>query len=512
MGLRTVILKLHEPGKAKQKVMDEALINYNLALRFLLNKASSSFPELEEKFLGGNGRCNVLALTKWIDGDLSKELNKFAVQPFKDALKLDFASTVANYLRLGNTGSDAAFPAIRECPENAGRGKNHQSFGDFVKLYSIYFCRYDTKRSYCLLYNRAKDRYYVKLYLLNSANSRLTSDNSRNRDELEYIHKDGGMPGRSRKKEAYIIVPLSFGRWQEKFLKEAAEAPERFKTARLFKKKNEYYIAVSMETGGTGEIKTAAFMGVSRGLENKLNYTVVSLTGEILSSGPVKSREKDQNAQEIPIDELHASANFIAETAAFYKAQVIVQNLAGRGDGLSWLEDGQNQWLPGYKRKDYNRLIRLLDYKLPWRNLPPPVKVSAVNIFHHCWNCGLTFRKNRVNESLFICTGCGTTMDIDRLGSLNLARKLISYHGSKIKIKLSKEEEGIRFTNSILGLDFFAGNRENQLEALRNEISRIINAAKVPAEPSKGEVHRGRASLIKKLEIAGNFMDLLEYI
>lgn len=512
MGLRTVILKLHEPSKAKQKVMDEALINYNLALRFLLNKASSSFPELEEKFPGGNGRCSVLALSKWIGGDLSKELNKFAVQPFKDALKLDFASTLANYLRLGSTGSGAVCPIIPECPENAGGGKNCRSPGDFVKLYSIYFCRYDTKRSYCLLYNRAKDRYFVKLYLLNNANSRLAPDNSRHRDELEYIHKDGGTPGRSRKKEAYIIVPLAFGKWQEKFLKEAAEAPERFKTARLFKRKNGYYVAVSMETDGTGEIETAAFMGVSRGLENKLNYTVVSLAGESLSSGPVKSGDRDQNAPEIPMNELHASANFIAETAAFYKAQVIVQNLAGRGDGLSWLEDGQAQRLPGYKRKDYNRLIRLLDYKLPWKNLPPPVKVSAVNIFHHCWNCGLTFRKNRVNESLFICTGCGTAMDIDSLGSLNLARKLISYHGSKIKVKLSKEEEGIRFTNSILGLDFFAGNRENQLEALKNELSRIIDTAKVPAEPSKGKVHKGRASLIKKLESVGNFMELLEYI
>lgn len=253
-------------------------------------------------------------------------------------------------------------------------------------------------------------------------------------------------------------------------------------------------------------------MGVSRGLKNKLNYTVVSLEGEILSSGPVGSTGQCRSSSGIRINELHASANFIADTAAFYKAQVIVQNLTRMGDGLSWIEEGQDQCSPEYKRKDYNRLTRLLDYKLPWKDLPPPIRTSAVDIFYSCWNCGLNTRKNRLSKDFFICTGCGTAMEIDRLGSLNLAGKLIRYNASKIKIEISRTEEGVIFTNKLLGLDCFSSYRENQLERLKTEIQKIIEDSTDPADISGKRAQAGRMSLIKKLKSAGNFMDLLEYI
>lgn len=507
MSLRTVTLKLHKPSKAKQEIMNKALLNYNKALRFLINKAYANLPELEEKFSGKDGRQNVLALSKWIDGDLSLELNKFGVQPFKDSLKLEFGAAMANYFRLGNTkdgknGRDGGETGLNPDLNPSG----------FEKLRSVYFCRYDTKRSYCLLYDRGRDRYYAKLYLLNSADAREAPGCSRRSGELVHIHKNSGMVGKSGRKETYIIVPLSFGSWQEKVLKEAAQAPERLKTARLFKKNDEYYLSVSIAMGGEEIIKTAAFMGVSRGLKNKLNYTVLSHKGEILSRGPVSRPDKYRSPSGIPANELHEAANFIAGTAARYKAQVIVQNLTKKGDKLSWTENGQEQYHPAYKRSDYNRLARLLEYKLPWKSLPQPIKVSSVDIFYSCRNCGTNTKKNRFSKGLFICTVCGTAMDIDELGSLNLAGKLISYSSSRVKIKITKAGEGVFFTNEILGLDCFINYGENQLERLKKEIRETIDGAKSPMGMSGEKAHSGRTSLIKKLERAGDFMELLEYI
>lgn len=500
--VRTVILKLHKPGKTKQKIIDRALLNYNTALRFLFNKACRNLAELEERFHGKDGRGNMLALSKWIDGDLSLELNRFGVQPFKDSLKLEFAAGMANYLRLENARPGAAFSGLRNREED---GKNGMGS-------SIYFCRYDTKRSYCLLYDRIKDRYYAKLYLLNSADARKAPVRSLSGEGLAYIHKDGGSMEKSMRKEAYIIMPLSFGRWQEQILKEAAQTPERLKTARLFKKKNEYYLSLSIAMGGEETIRTAAFMGVSRGLKNKLNYTVVNHSGEILSSGPISSPNEYRSIPGICTNELHGAANFIAGTAVRCKAQVIVQNLAEKGDKLGWAENGQEQYQPAYKRSDYNRLTRLLDYKLLWRGLPPPIKVSSTDIFYRCRNCGTNSQKNRFSKELFICTRCGTAMDIDELGSLNLAEKLISYGSSKVKIKVVKADGGVFFRNEILELNCFISHEENPLGRLKKEIQKIIDGAESMAGKYGGKPHSRKMSLIKKLEHAGDFMRLLEYI
>lgn len=493
MGLRTVVLKLHKPSKAKQKIIDGALVNYNEALRFLLHRAYPDLPELEKKFKGKGGQYNILAMSKWIDSDLSRELNRFDVQPFKDSLKVEFATSIANCLRLWKNGPRPIIP-------------------DVGKLRPVYFCRYDTKRSYCLLYDTQKDRYYAKLYLLNSANSRIVQDNPSYREGLIHIHKDNRRLEKGTRKEAYIVVPLSFGKWQEKFIKEASEHPECFKTARLFKCSNEYYLAVSIEAGKSEDIKTSAFMGVSRGLKSKLNYTVADLNGEILLSGKVDIKEISQSSAKVSINELHAAANSIADTAAAYKAQVIVQNLNGKGDRLSWLENGENRQSADYRWKDYNRLIRLLDYKLPWRCLPQPVKVSSVDIFYTCWNCGLNSRRNRLNKDLFICTSCGAAMDIDSLGSINLARKLVNYNSSKIKVRVSKLEKGMVFSNRILGLDCFISYNENQHEGLKKEIQKIIEGSRDENTSSSEKEQATRRSLVKKLQNASDFMCLIEYI
>lgn len=493
MGLRTVVLKLNKPSKAKQKIIDEALVNYNRALEFLINKANSDWPELEQRFKGKNGRYNILALSKWIDSGLSLELNRFGVQPFKDSLRLEFAFTMANYLRTMGANPGAAFSDLK-----------------VSEPHPVYFCRYDTKRSYCLLYDEEKKRYYAKLYLLNGSNARAAAVGYDERERLVHIHKDRQVLERSRRKEAYIVVPLSFGRWQEKIIKEAAETPECFKTARLLRKNNEYYLALSIELNKSSDVKTAAFMGVCRGLKNELNYTVVNLKGEVLSSGIINTLDKGGNVPGIPLNKMHEAANIIADIAAEHKAQVIVQNLTQRGDGLCWSEDGREQHLPDYKRKDYNRLTGLLDYKLQWKCLPQPVKVSAVGIFYTCCNCGLNSKRNRFNKDLFICTGCGTAMDIDTLGSLNLAGKLIDYKSSKIKVKVSKADNGVLFTNKILGLDCFSGYGENQLERLKSHIQKIIDETKDDA--SKRKAHSVKMGIIKKLKSVENFMDLIEYI
>jgi putative transposase len=498
MGIRTIVLKLHKPSKAKQEIINKALLNYNKAFEFLIKEGNSNLSQLEQKFKGRSGHYNIMALSKWIGSDLSCQLNRFDVQPFKDSLRLEFAFTMANYLRAGRTYPGAIID-------------NLIIYGE-EKYRPIYFCRYDTKRGYCLLYDREKERYYAKLYLQNGANARAAGSQNPHRQGLIHVHKGKQMLERSKRKETYIIVPLSFGKWQEKILKEAAESPECFKAARLLVKNNEYYLAISIQSVDVVKIDTIAFMGVCRGLKSNLNYTVVNLDGEIISSGVINSAGKSQNTVGIPLNKMHEAANLVTDIAFSYKAQVIVQNLAQRGDGLSWTENGQDKYFPEYRRQDYNRLTRILDYKLQWRCLPAPVRVSPVGIYCTCWNCGNNSYRNRFNKDLLICASCGMTMDIDQLGSLNLAKKLIDYKSSKVKIKIAKTDNGIIFTNKILGLNCFISYNEDQKERLKNEIQKIIQNTKSEAKAIDHKAYASRVSLIRKLESAQNVMDLIEYI
>lgn len=505
MALRTIVLKLHKPSKVKQEIINEAIVNYNKALEFLINKASSNLLDLEQKYRKKDGQYNILSLSKWVDSDLSRELNRFNVQPFKDSLRLEFAYTMSNHLRTNGTNSKVLLPSLKVF-ENIGESSNRKdclNSDNIEKLHSIYFCRYDTKRSYCLLYDEEKGRYYVKLYLLNGSNARAQTVEYDKSERLMHIHKDRYMLERSRRKEVYIIVPLSFGKWQEKIIKEAAENPECFKTARLFRKNNEYYLAINMELNMSSDIKTSAFMGVCRGLQNELSYTVVNLKGEVLSSGMINTLDRNSNSSKIPLNKIYEAANIIADLAYINSAQVIVQNLNKNGDA-------QAQYLPKYKRWEYNRLTSLLDYKLEWKGLPKPIKVSSVGVFYTCSNCGLNSKSNRFNKDFFICTGCGAAMDIDVLGSLNLARKLIDYDASKVKIKVSKADDGIVFTNKILGLNCFSSYGENQSERLKNDIQKIINSEENEASNSKYDAIK--LSLVRKLKNVENFMDFIEYI
>lgn len=516
MGLRTIILKLHKPGKSKQMLLDKAITNYNIAFSFLLRKAYENLEEIQSRLSGNSSRFTTFALSKWIDKKTLKELNEYDVQPFKDSLKLDFGMTLASYLRLKEVEPEVGFPSMGDITAHIGS----------TGLRPIYFCRYDTMRCYCLLYDRKKDRYYVKLYLANNRNAKTVPDRSERCGRLVYIHKEGGIMENGRRKESFIIVPLSFGKWQEKVLKEALERPECLRTAKLYKKGGAYYLAVSIDTGDAASIKTINYMGISRGLKNKLNYTVVDQKGELLSQGTIADGNRKPEAvmqqykKGLPLNDLHVDANLITDIAVASKAQVIVQNLREKGDGITWgirdkdeLQAEYKQEIrPEYRMRDYNRLTGLLDYKLPGQGLPPPVKVSSVDIFATCCSCGRNSKSNRSMKDLFICVACGATMEIEKLGSLNLAKKLIHYNSSRIKIKVTRIHEGIWFTNKLLGLDLFSSYQEDQREMLKNEISGIIENIQEATKSSNRRTKTAKMSMVKKLSGAIDFMDVLEYI
>ncbi len=467
MGLRTIHLKLHKPGKLKREILQKAFENYNNAFNYLLKTAFENIEEIENNFKSPKGTYSTLSLSKWVSREISNELNKFDVQPFKDSLKLDFGMTMASYFVQKQTKPDMIFPNFRQ-----------DNTLEQEKLRPIYFCRYDTKRSFCLLYDSDSNKYFAKLFLMNVKSSKVRKIPADNR-ELVYISKNP-KPAKSLKKETFIIIPLSFGKWQENMLRQAIERPEILRTAHLLCKDDEYFLSLSINIPEEQEIKTVTFMGVSRGIRSDLNYTIVDVKGNTIKKGSLENCRNTNDRKQI----ICKMANSITDIAVKNKSMVILQNLVGKGDKLSWKEDGIVH-KPVYGCKLYNDLVRVLEYKLPQQGLPGPAKVSSVDIFHNCCVCGSNTRKNRFSETMFICTTCGASYSMDELGSRNLAVKLIKYEKTTFKLKARKTPEGMFLNNDLIGLELFVHKSENPYDRLRHEIKNLLEKKEDDSANSK---------------------------
>lgn len=234
----TIKLKLYKPSKRKKEIIDEAMKNYSLAYQFLLDRAFEDIKRIEKDFKDSRGRYSTMGVIRWIDKDLSKELNRFSIEPFKDALKFEFASTLVSYLNLKQNKKQVNFPCAYISDEKFEKMYDgilndileqkkdiFQCEAEIEKLIkknkpkSLFFGRYDKIRNYCLLYDEKHDRYFLKIYLLNSKSLERKKINVNENRELKYIFKGFEIVKDRSRRECFIIVPLSFGKYQEGFLK-----------------------------------------------------------------------------------------------------------------------------------------------------------------------------------------------------------------------------------------------------------------------------------------------------
>jgi putative transposase len=532
MAIRTITLKLHKPGKRKRNIIENAMRNYSSAYQHLLDRAFNEIEEIREQYRGKNGGYRANRLAKWVDKDLSRELNRFNVEPFKDSLKIDFGMTIAGYLNLREIQHKVGYPiayiseadwlnesqriieeyeaglkTCAECEKEIKRIIDKSS-----RFKPIFFCRYAVNRDYSLVYDSSNNRYYAKLYLLNVKSEDRNILKANNNKKFWHIYKDNKMLENSGRRERYILFPLSFGKWQESFLKEAFERPEMLKTARLLKKKDEFYLAVNVEIEETEKIKTNTFLGIARALSSSVHYTVIDSEMKVVDKAHITClHEKKKNGKNFCINDIHEIANSIVNIASQNQSQVIVESLVSKGDRLKWVKSGSREaYVPVLNCYNYNRLTDVLAYKLKEKGLPPPVKVSPVKIFYTCPKCGLSSRMNRFSKDLFICTSCGLNAGIETLGSLNLARKLCEYKSGALKVKIERTEGGTRFTNDILELDLYVNKSEDYQKEFVNEVNRIIREFYDNiGSYTKNSDFRKKYSLIKKIQEENDILKLL---
>ena len=528
MPMRTIVLKIYDPSSNKKKIMDEALLNYTKAFQFLLDKAKEDLKNIQQNYKDKLGRYNAKSVSKWIGSSLNGSLNNYSIEPFKDSIKIDFGAVISGYLNLISSGNNIEYPNVY-----IDKDKLNEEYEQLMKNYidgqvssegvnkktekmiwknsslrPIFFCRYATNRNYCLLYDSIKKRYFLKIYLMNLKNENRKKIENRNNRLLRYVNKNGEVFKLHGQTEGFLLLPLAFGKYQEEYLKIGIKNPDIIKTARLQKRKNEYFISINMEMDGNEITATQRYLGISRGIENTINYVVVDHEDNIEKYGFVKAEDK-----EIQLNYLHAIANKMVKLAKKKKCQVLMEKLIDRGDRLNWKNKKGKQFTAILGCYDYNRLYDILKYKLPENGLPPPIRVSGTGVFYSCPRCAHTSTRNRFSEGVFICTNCGMSMSIEEVGGINVARKLIKYKNSLIKLKISEVPEGTKFINKELGLEYLVEKNQEQNDMLRKEITETVD---VFYNNMNTEIHtesfKQKYSLIKKLESAEDVLKIINIV
>lgn len=483
--MKTIELKLYRPSLSKRNIMNEALENYSRAYAYLINKAIKEFDDIKDSYKSSAGYYKTNDIVKWISKETLKELNKFGVEPFKDSIKIDFSASLAGVLNNKiSRGIEGLQTNFRERP--------------------IYFCRYSKNRNYCLLYDEENNKYYAKIYLMNVKNEKRKKAVLNLGKTLRYITGDKELYKECDGKRSFIIVPLAFGKWQEEHLKEALKNPQILKTARLIKRKNEYYLAINIVREVEEAAEPVNFMGISRGINKAINYTIVDKMGSIIFEGC----EIEENFTK---DKLNSIANKLIKKAGEYKCQAIFERLIDKGDNLTFKDKQGKLYIPIMNCSSYNSLYDIIKSKLRANGMRSPIRVSAVSIFNTCPFCVRHSKANRFSSELLICTSCGKSIAVEKAGSINLARKLIHYSNEKIPIIVKNIDKRIAFINEEIGLEYYPANPFDCQAEFMKEIDNVIARfyENIALEKQK-ENYKKKLSLIKRLEANKNILKLIE--
>lgn len=480
MAYKTLTLQLYRPGRRKCALMDRALLRYSQALQELLSRCEYRIDALAES----GAQISQKMLLTLIDKKTLKDLNGFHVQPFKDSLKIEFAALAAAYIAQKRADPAARYPlayldaphyraAVSLCAdlaENSEKGRREFASAcskliDRVgRLRPLYFGRYAVNRDYCLLYDKFKDRFYAKLYLLNAADGYF-SKAAAGGLSLQYVAE--GMPamsGRDEKKR-YLVVPLAFGKKQYGDLKRALENPGLLHTARLTKRDGRYYLMVNIACGLAPALPAESTMGVSRGFFGGLNYTVCGPGGEILKQGRISGRAEPGQAA-------YLLCGRIVKIARENRSQVILEANGGKNDQLPARDEPARR----ISNWQYAALAAILQYRLPEQGLPPPVEVSANGLFSTCPRCAKRTARNRISDELFACVECGYASEAEWIGSENLAGRLIRYRCDKVPLTVLKQDDSLVFYNKSLGFRCALPQNVTDYKPMYDELGRYLQS------------------------------------
>lgn len=520
--VKTLQLKIHKPTKYKKMLLDKTIKRYNLVYNEMLKDAKTNIDIIISHYCNDNGKYTAQTISKFFSGkDYHK---KYGIEPLYDSLKFYVSTNIASYLELKkylqskNLEDNTQFPFIKRNKKNIIKKikkyeykiindimltneQQHELEQKIKKLKAeidrindfvpISFSRFDEKRDACLLYSPKKNRYYVKLYIMGREESIKVFKNHKPKnieavkdfDELIYLPSGHRFETDKTKPQPYIILPLEFGLWHEKYLKMIRKGEATPSAMKLIKRNEDYYIDLPVNIGTDRQekwkkfdkekiIKTETRLGIDMGVACIASIAVVKdiKTEPIFTKKFIEETKEyneaferyvekliiaQKNCSNYPQDKkyiqgiLHRVANEIIKIAVEYKSDIYVEDLnidkstkriKSTPKFQKYNKKTIKRIVKQLNRWAYGELYKILKYKAEINNLTKVRKVNPKFTSEECSMCGhneiITSNaknENRETQSLFVCKKCGFTYDADINAAINIANRY--YNTVKLKSK-----------------------------------------------------------------------------
>lgn len=468
---KTHSFKIHNLSARKSKLIDKSMLQSKMAFY----KALYSQKILAETLINQDKKDKKAGLAL-----IKKELAQIVKPlPFGNALKAstieDAAAQLSSYIELTEIGQNAALPtdSDREIDyqfalnallssttkeqEDLARDEIARAMKNDRETLSFYKSR--TSDGFLILSDK-KGRLFTFVNLWSAKDKRATPITG------EFVDMRTGELIKLNTKTG-LLLPLECSRWHESALLNGVS-----KSAKLYKRDGEYFLAVSVEYL-INPIEHKTVMGVDRGIDEIASYAVRdAVTGKVLEKGNLSGvalREHQRRFEEKQKQDqclgrkftsvfsnytdnlMHHVANSIVEVAERHSSLVVIEDLGA-------IKNGHHQTRKKFARKtnfarmlsrqQYGKLEFLLGYKLQMIGLQKPRTVHAAYTSLTCPCCGHASKENRPERAVFICSECGYKEHADLVGGINIAGKQLWLNvvGNKIKgKKLTGKNEHLRF-------------------------------------------------------------------
>lgn len=479
---KTAVFKIHNPSRRKRAMLDDALRQAHLAYSKALNALRPDLPRLvaEERtavardIASGAGDRERLKRKRQRKIERERQLYRriaAIVRPLPicngaSSVINDLIAQVESHIELHGEQDSVGLPSVQRLvpdpdayhdalhqlanaqtveEENAARDRLTliRKAGQYRPLLLI---RNRVSDGFLILRRPSDGRYFIWLNLVpvSSRFARLTAAerracSCRNVDGLYDVRTGEVMSFRSR---TGALFPIAFGRdYQlDEFLAKA-----RPQSAKLVKRDDAYEVHVTFEFTA-GKVATQTTLGVDRGIYNLASLRVIDGDGRVLAEDNVdgrglrhvqrrlerlqrrlqrQGRRFSSSARRHAADEaVHVAANRIVALAAQHRARVVMENLDQLASRRG--KRARSSFNRILNRSQYQKLQKVLEYKLAVAGLPPPQTVAASWTSRTCPICGHADPRNRPKQAsadgfkvdVFKCVRCRYTDDAD----LNAAR------------------------------------------------------------------------------------------
>ena len=470
---KTAKFKIHNPSLRKRAMLFDAMKRAHLAYDKLLQQClpdegtateirALPKPERREHFRRMEQR--VVKLSE--GAGKHPQLNGNA----KSAIRVDCLAQIKSTINLGDEQDDVGRPVVAllndseeefdasldelihslDLPsENMARDKLLRASKP-GQLRPLGFVRSNKSAGFLLLKNMETGRLCAWLALHPKSSRRARPVNVRDMANL----KDGEIM--SFRSNVGDIFPLEFGRsFHEHRYLEKGEP----QTARLCKKGDDYELHVAFKFV-VKKREARTWLGVDRGIYNLAAFSVITQSGIVVDEARISGMElryiqrqveariaKGQKKGKVVRDRtrwaqaeiaVHLTANAIVEMADKHDAQVVLEDLKNIGAGKKRTPGSRRGGFRKlFGRAQYEKLRRVVEYKLLERGLPKPVKVDPKGTSIQCPECGHWSPKNREKRpegdqfkmDVFACVECKHRKDADENAARVIAMKRVWMDG-----------------------------------------------------------------------------------